>query len=456
LSEAHEYANKNAERFKEQLKELLRIPSVSTLPEHQQDVRKTAEWLAEDLRQSGMHSVQLLETPGNPVVYGEWLEAGEDVPTVLVYGHYDVQPASIEDGWEHDPFDPQERDCKIYARGATDNKGQHFAHMKAVESLMFTNGRLPVNIKFMLEGEEEVSSTNLSNLIIAEKERFKANLCVISDGGMPSMNMPAITYGLRGIVAMEVTVHGPSADLHSGRYGGTVHNPLQALAEVIAALHNADGSVAVPGFYDDVIPLERAEREELAKHGITEARWHNDTGAPETWGEAAYTLEERIGARPTLEINGIAGGFSGPGFKTVLPAKAMAKISCRLVPNQQPERIYDLVCDYITRLTPPTVRVEFQSHGGSPAALVNLNAPAIQAAITAYEKGWGETPIFNRAGGSIPVVSDVQHTLGIPVILMSLGLHSDGAHGPNEHFHVDCFQKGIDTIIHFLEEVAHC
>lgn len=454
MTKAHDYARANALLFREQLKDLLRIPSISTLPEHTADMWKAAEWLAEDLQRIGF-SVTLLPTPGNPVVYAEWLEAGENAPTVLVYGHYDVQPAEIADGWAHDPFDPQEHDDKLYARGATDDKGQLFAHIKAVESLLAADGELPVNVKFILEGEEEVSSVNLSALIAQERERLKANVCVISDGGMPGLNTPAITYALRGMMAMEVTVQGPARDLHSGKFGGTVHNPLQALCEIIAQLHYPDGSVAVPGFYDDVIPLEVEERAELAKNGITLERWQSDTGAQLPWGEPGYSLEERIGARPTLEINGIAGGFYGSGFKTVLPAKALAKISCRLVANQQPDRIYDLLCSYISQIAPPGVQVTFTSHGGNHAALVNINTPAMQAAITAYQKGWGQTPIFNRAGGSIPVVGDVQHTLQMPVILMSLGLHSDGAHGPNEHFHLHCFHRGIDTVIYFLQEVAH-
>lgn len=452
MSNAHDYAAANASRFREQLKELVRIPSVSTLPGHAADMHRAAEWIVNEMRRIGLPHAELLRTPGNSVVYGEWLGAGENSPTVLIYGHYDVQPAAVEDGWDSDPFEPVERDGKIYARGVTDNKGQFFAHLKGVESLLTAEGRLPANVKFMIEGEEEVSGDNLSKLVADERARFKADVCLISDGGMPQYGVPAITYALRGIMAMELIVSGPATDLHSGRFGGTVHNPLQALAEIIAQLHAPDGSVAVPDFYDDVLPLDAEERAVLAKSGTTEDRWRSDTGAPQPWGEAGYTLEERIGARPTLEINGMAGGFSGPGFKTVLPAKAMAKISCRLVPHQDPDSIFKLVSERIRHIAPPTVQVECRPHSGGRPVLVNRDTPFMQAASRAYEKVWGVKPVFNRAGGSIPVVADVQQVLGLPVILMSLGLHSDLAHGPNEHLLIECFEKGIDTSIYALHE----
>ncbi|MFO7321819.1 MAG: dipeptidase [Chloroflexota bacterium] len=449
----HEYARSQQPAFLEQLKELIRIPSVSTNPENAGDVRRAAEWLAADMRRIGM-DVEIVDTPGHPIVYGEWLGAGPDKPTVLIYGHYDVQPAERETGWDTDPFEPVIKDGKLYARGSSDDKGQMFAQLKAVESLLLSDAKSPVNIKFLAEGEEEVSSLHLGEFVTANRERLKADVCVISDSGILAKDQPSIVYSLRGLTYMELHVQGPDKDLHSGGFGGGVHNPAQALCELIAALHNPDGSIAVPGFYDDVLPLSAQEREEIKKTDWTEEEWLRITGVPQVWGEAGYSLRERIGARPTLEVNGLLSGFTGEGAKTVLPAKAMAKISCRLVANQSPQRIYELVRDYIAQITPPTVRSEVRLlHTGEPA-LVDLNSPAIQLAITAYEKGWGKTPVFVREGGSIPIVADFQRELGLPVILMGFGLDTDGAHGPNEHFDIEMYYRGIDTAIYFLQEAA--
>jgi acetylornithine deacetylase/succinyl-diaminopimelate desuccinylase-like protein len=372
---------------------------------------------------------------------------------VLVYGHYDVQPAVKEDGWDSDPFEPVERGGFIYARGSSDDKGQMLAQVKAIESLLASGGA-PVNIKVLIEGEEEIGSMHLGDVVRANKDRLKADLCVISDGGMQSIDCPSITYSLRGLLAMELEVTGPSHDLHSGQYGGTVHNPAQAVAEIVAKLHNPDGSVAVPGFYDDVFVLGADERAELAKSAPTEADWRKATGAPQPWGEPGYAIHERTGARPTLEINGIGGGFQEAGFKTVLPAKAMAKISCRLVANQQSHKIFEQIKKYLATITPPTVKVELHKHSAGEPANVDLKTPALQAAVGAYEKGWGKRPVFTREGGSIGIVADFQHELGLPVILMGYGLDDDGAHGPNEHYSIEMFHRGIDTAIYFHEEVA--
>jgi acetylornithine deacetylase/succinyl-diaminopimelate desuccinylase-like protein len=391
-------------------------------------------------------------TPGHPCLW-RTSPAGW-APAVLVYGH-DVQPAVMEDGWLSDPFEPVERDGRIYARGSSDDKGQVFVHLKAAEATLASEGKLPVNIKFLIEGEEEIGSPNVGQFIDQHLERLKADICVISDTGMPSIDQPVIVHALRGNVKMELVVTGPSNDLHSGGYGGSVHNPAQAIAEIIAQLHNPDGSVAVPGFYDDVLPLSPEEREELTKTEISEEALKQMTDVPQTWGEPGFTLRERIGARPTLEITGIASGYYGEGFKTVLPARAIAKISCRLVANQKPHRIYELVRDYIAQITPPTVRSELcLLKGGSAAAHMDIRTPALQAAIAAYEKGWGKRPVFMREGGSIPVVVDFQQKLGLPVVLMGFGLTTDGAHGPNENFTIEMFHKGIDTAIRFLQEVA--
>ncbi|MBC7871667.1 MAG: dipeptidase, partial [Chitinophagaceae bacterium] len=354
MTTPHEYAKSHAQDFRAQLHDLLRIPSVSTLPQRTDDVRRTAEWLAADMRRVGIQNVEVMPTGGHPVVYGDWLGAGDSAQTVLIYGHYDVQPAEKSDGWIDDPFDPVERDGKIYARGASDDKGQAFIHVKAVESLLQTEGKLPVNVKFVIEGEEEIGSPNLVSFIIENRDKLKADVCVISDSGMLSPEQPSIVYALRGLTAMEIIVQGPNIDLHSGAYGGAVHNPVQALAEIVAKLHNEDGSIAVPGFYDDVLALSTEERAELKKTNWSDEEWQHITGVNRPWGEANFNIRERIGARPTLELNGIAGGFYGDGIKTVLPARALAKVTCRLVANQKPQRIFELVRDYVAQIAPPT------------------------------------------------------------------------------------------------------
>lgn len=454
MTSAHDYAHKHAEAFRQQLHDLLRIPSVSTLPQHNVDTRRAANWLTADMTRIGLQNVQLFETPRHPIVYGEWLNAGENTPTVLIYGHYDVQPAEMSDGWSSAPFEPVERDGSIYARGASDDKGQVFAQLKAVESLLLGARTLPVNLKFLIEGEEEIASENLSAFIKANTDLLKTDICVISDTALFAPGQPSIIYSLRGMTYMEVHVSGPAQDLHSGVYGGTVHNPAQALAEIIAALHNPDGSVNIPGFYDDVLTLSDEERAELTRTNWTVEKWRDSTGAPEPWGEPAFTFRERIGARPTLEVNGLLSGFTGAGAKTVLPARAMAKISCRLVANQNSQKIYELVRDHIQQITPPTVRSEVRLINFAEPAFVDINTPAMQAAITAYEQGWGARPIFMREGGTLPVVTDMQQVLGAPVVLMGFGLDDDGAHGPDEHFVIEHFHKGIDTAIHFLQAVG--
>ncbi|MBL8161102.1 MAG: dipeptidase [Anaerolineae bacterium] len=452
---SHEFVTAHIDHFRAQLFDLLRIPSVSTSPQHTADVRRAAEWLAADLRRIGMTRVEIMPTEGHPIIYAEWLGAGTHAKTVLIYGHYDVQPAAKADGWHTEPFEPIEKDGAIYARGSSDDKGQVFAHIKAAEALLANGGQSPVNLKFLIEGEEEVGSTHLGDFITANREMLRADVCVISDSGMPTADQPAIVYGLRGIVGMQVDVYGPAQDLHSGTYGGAVHNPAQALAEIIAKLHNPDGSVAVPGFYDDVLPLSETERAELRQSALDEAIWLAQVGAPQPWGEAQYAIHERTGARPTLEINGMAGGFIETGMKGVLPARAFAKISCRLVADQQPDRILQHVRDHILNLAPPTVRVEVTPlSSGSGPAFVDIQTPAMQASIEAYAQGWGKRPVFMREGGSIPVVTDFQQELGLPVILMGFGLNNDGAHGPNEHFVTEMFRKGIHTALYFYEAVG--
>jgi acetylornithine deacetylase/succinyl-diaminopimelate desuccinylase-like protein len=450
---AHDYARQNTTRFQQQLKELLRIPSISTSPEHRADVQRAAEWIAADMRRIGFTTVEIIPTRWHPVVYAEWLGAGPDAPTVLIYCHYDVQPAAINDGWHTLPFEPTEHDGKIYARGAIDSKSNVVAQLKAAEAMLATGGS-PVNLKLMFEGDEETTAEAMTEFVTAHHDRLKADVCIVCDGSMADREQPDIAYALRGILEMELEVFGPRQDLHSGHYGGTVHNPIQALAEIITQLHNPDGSIAVPGFYDDVLSLEADERAELAKAlPLLEADWHEVTAAPKQWGEPDYNLHERIGARPTLEINGITGGFVGEGFKTVLPGKALAKISCRLVANQQCQAIFERVHNYVAQITPSTVRADLRLISTGEASIIDRQSSAVQALLRANEKSWGKRPMFMREGGSIPVVVDLQRELHAQIVLMSPG-YGGGAHGPNEHVYLDIWHRGIDTILYFCDELA--
>lgn len=450
---ARAYSREHAERFRHELHELLRIPSISTEPAHAGDVRQAAEWLADHMRGLGVQNVQIFPTAGHPVVYGEWLAAGPDKPTVLVYGHYDVVPAAIEDGWETPPFEPVERDGKIYARGATDDKGQLFIHIKALESYLATGGA-PVNLKFLLEGEEEISSPHLRPFVEAHLDLLAADVCVISDSSMRVIEEPAILHSLRGMTYVEIEVGGPADDLHSGFYGGAVHNPALALVEILSKMHNPDHSIAVPGFYDDVVPLTPFERTEIAKTDLSEEQLKEATGVPAAWGEAANTIRERVSARPTLEINGLGSGWTGPGPKTIIPMTALAKVSCRLVGNQDPQKIYQQIKDYVEEITPSSVTVEVRLLTTGEPALIPADLPELQAAARAYEKGWGATPRFTRGGGSIPIVADIYTLMKIPVVMMGYGLDTDGLHGANEHFTIEMFHRGIETAIVYLDELA--
>ncbi len=452
---ARQYAREHADAFQQQLLEMLRIPSLSGDPAHAGDVRHTAEWLAAHLQALGLESARVMPTAGHPVVYAEWLGAGPDKPTVLVYGHYDVVPAAMEDGWDTPPFEPVVKDGKIFARGATDNKGQLFIHIKALESYLEASGGAPVNVRILLEGEEEISSPNLTPFIKEHLDLLKADVCVISDTSMRAIEEPAITHSLRGMTYIELEVEGPKEDLHSGLWGGAAHNPALALVEILGKLYNPDHTIAVPGFYDDVVPLTQAEREMIAKTALTEEQYKETTGVPATWGDANYTIRERISARPTLDINGIWSGWTGPGPKTIIPQKAGAKLSSRLVGNQDPNRIYALLKKHIESIAPKTVRVSVSLLTTGMPALIPFDIPEMQAASRAYEKAWGYTPVFTRGGGSIPVVADIASLLRIPVVMMGYGLDSDGLHSPNEHYSIEMFQRGIDTAIVYLEELAH-
>jgi acetylornithine deacetylase/succinyl-diaminopimelate desuccinylase-like protein len=451
---ARQYSRANAERFRRELHEMLRIPSLSADPAHAADVRRMADWLAAHLREVGIENARVMPTAGHPVVYGEWLGAGPDKPTVLVYGHYDVVPAALEDGWETPPFEPVEKDGRIYARGATDDKGQLFIHVKALESYLKTAGAAPANVKFLLEGEEEVSSPNLAPFIKQHLELLKADVCVISDSSMARIEEPAIMHSLRGMTYIEIEAHGPKEDLHSGLWGGAAHNPALALVEIIGKLYNPDNTIAVPGFYDDVAPLSDDERAMIAKTDLTEEQYKAATGVPVLWGDKRFGIRERIAARPTLDINGLWSGWSGPGPKTIIPATAGAKLSSRLVGNQDPHKIYALLKSYIESLAPPTVRVEVRLLTTGEPALIPFDLPEMQAAARAYATGWGAAPVFTRGGGSIPIVADIRNLMQIPVVLMGYGLDSDGLHSPNESYSIEMFERGIETAIVYLEELA--
>ncbi len=447
-----DYVQSNHERFLEELKEYLRIPSISTDSAHADDVASCAQWLAEHLREIGIEEVDVEQTDGHPIVYAEHCTA-PGKPTILIYGHYDVQPPDPLDLWQTPPFEPDVRDGKIFARGATDDKGQLFAHLKGLQAHLDTRGELPVNIKLLIEGEEEVGSPNLTPWVIANKERLACDAVVISDSSMFAPGLPTITYGLRGLTYFEVTVHGPGHDLHSGLFGGTVPNPINELAKIIAQLHDDEGRVAIPGFYDDVIALTDEERAQFAELPFDDEAYRAETGAPGLQGETGYTTLERKWARPTLDCNGIWGGFTGEGAKTVLASHATAKISCRLVPGQDPAKVLELAKAYIEEIAPATVTVDFVEHHGGDPVLIDRDNDSVRAACRALRKSWDADPVFTRGGGSIPVVATFANELGSPTILMGLGLDDDRLHSPNEKFNLDCFYKGIETSAYLWNEL---
>jgi acetylornithine deacetylase/succinyl-diaminopimelate desuccinylase-like protein len=452
--QARAYASEHRADFEQQLFDLLRIPSISAESQHKADMQRTAQWIAHEFQRIGVTRTEVLPTGGHPVVFAEYTGAGEGAKSVLVYGHYDVQPASLSDGWHSEPFEPTVRDGIVYARGSSDDKGQFFVHLKALESYLKTSGAAPINLKYLIEGEEEVGSPNLTAFIQANKDLLKADLCVISDTGSSTPDQPNIVMSVRGLSYMEIHVQASNIDLHSGGYGGVVHNPALALIQILSKMHDENNHILVPGFYEDVVPLSEQDRAELAKMPSSEEDLMRITGIPASWGEAGYTLRERVGARPTFEINGLLSGWTGEGSKTVLPAKAMAKISCRLVANQNPDRIYERVRNYVAQITPPSVRSEVKLLNKGEPALIPLDAPGMSAAARAYERGWGKSPMFVREGGSIPVVADFARELGLGAVMMGFCLNSDGAHGPDEHFSLDMFARGIQTAICFLEEVS--
>jgi len=448
-----DFINTHRDRYVEELKAYLAIPSISALPQHADDVKRCAQWTADEMRRIGMENVELVETPGFPVVYGDWLGA-EGAPTILFYGHYDVQPVDPLELWESPPFDATVRDGEIYARGSADDKGQVFMHFKAIEAHLKQNGRLPCNIKVILEGEEEVGSANLDNFVKDHKDKLSADVVVISDSPMFDRGIPSICYGLRGLVYVQIDLRGTKSDLHSGSFGGAVANPAFQLATILAQMKDKSGRIKIPGFYDDVRQLREEEREQWKRLPFNEKRYAKELGAPKLWGETGYSTLERVWARPTFEVNGILSGFTGEGAKTVIPAVAMAKVSMRLVPNQDPDKIAKLFEDHVHKVAPKSVEVKVtRMHGGKPW-MTDFDNKYVQAAGRAIQKGFGKEPVFNREGGSIPVVATFSEILGLPSVLFGVGLPDENAHAPNEKLDLGNFHGGIIASAYLYDEIA--
>ena len=452
VTSSNPYIEQNQQRFLDELFELLRIPSVSADKKFKDDVKRAADYIKVKLEAAGADQAEICQTEGHPIVYAEKV-VDRSLPTVLVYGHYDVQPADPYDLWHTPPFEPTIRDEKIYARGSSDDKGQMYMHIKAFETMM-QSGSLPCNVKFMIEGEEEVGSANLGKFIVANKEKLAADMILISDTGIISNEHPSITVGLRGLSYLEVEVTGPNRDLHSGMYGGAVENPINVLCEIIHKMKDDKGRITIPGFYDKVVDLSQEERNAMAKQPFSLEKFKKDLAINEVFGEEGYSTLERIGIRPTFDVNGIWGGYTGEGAKTVLPSKASAKISMRLVPNQDPDEVTHLFTEYFHKLAPGTVKVKVTPHHGGEPAMVSTKSLAYQAAARAVEEAWGKTPIPTREGGSIPIVALFQKVLGLDSLLMGFGLDEDAIHSPNESYGIFNYIKGIETITLFYKHFA--
>jgi acetylornithine deacetylase/succinyl-diaminopimelate desuccinylase-like protein len=448
------YTQSKRARSVSELKEFIRFATVSAQPQHAEDLTKCAAWLADHLKRVGLEHVEVIPTHRHPIVYADWRRAPPGTPTVLFYGHYDVQPAEPLAEWRSPPFEPVVRGQDIFGRGASDNKGQMFAHVKAIESFLETAGALPVNVMCLFEGEEEIGSPNLASFLAANRSGLLADCAVVSDTQIPSPSQPAITYALRGGLSVELEARGPQRELHSGVFGGAVHNPLQALCEIIARLHDGRGRITIPGFYDRVRHWDAEERAYMRQVGPSDARMLRDASATKAWGESGYSLYERTTIRPSLTVSGVVGGYQGPGVKAAIPTCAVAKLNFRLVPDQDPREIDRLFREYVARITPPGVRTGIRTLMCAKPALVDRTHPAIVAAARAYHQVFGAPTIFLRNGGTIPVVNLIHETLGIPVVLMGFGLPDDRIHGPNEKFHLPNFHKGIATSIRFLAEMG--
>ncbi|MEL7627043.1 MAG: dipeptidase [Anaerolineaceae bacterium] len=441
------YFHINQKQLTEAYLNLLRIPSISTNPDHKADMVKAAEYLSKTLAELGFERVEIFQTKMHPILFAEKRSSNPEAKTLLIYGHYDVQPVDPLDEWKSDPFQPEFRGENVYARGASDMKGQVMASILALESVVKTS-ELPINIKYLLEGEEEIGSPSLDKFIIDNADMLSCDMILNPDAGMVGMNQPTLVYGLRGMTYFEVRVDGPKADLHSGLWGGNVANPATVLSEIIAKLHNPDGSVAIPGFYDRVVPLTDDERKQIAANKTSDQAFLDITGSPALYGEEDYTPLERQGARPTLDVNGFYSGFIGDGAKTIIPAYAKAKISCRLVPDQDPMEIYNLAKNYILSIAPDTVRTKIFLHSAGPAYLAN-DAPGAENLVEAFREVWNAPVTFKREGGSIPVATVMLQELGVKSLLTGFGLPDDGIHSPNEHQHYPTWLKGIEALIRF-------
>ena len=448
-----DFIHTSRDRYLGELKEYLAIPSVSALPEHEADVTRCADWTTEEMRRVGLEHVRLIETPGNPVVYGDWLGA-PGAPTILFYGHYDVQPVDPLELWTTPPFEATVRGGEIYARGAADDKGQVFMHFKAIEAYRRDGGPLPLNIKVIIEGEEEIGSVNLDAFVRDHRDELAADVVVISDSPMFDRGVPSLCYGLRGLTYFQIDLRGTTSDLHSGSFGGAVANPAFVLAQILSQMKDRSGRVKISGFYDDVRDLKSEERQEFAKLPFNDRRYRKELGAPRLAGEKGYTTLERVWGRPTFEVNGLLSGFTGSGAKTVIPAVAMAKVSMRLVPDQEPDKIAAQFEAYVRKLAPNTVELSVtRMHGGKPW-MTDFDNPFVKAAGRAIERGFGQTPVLIREGGSIPVVSTFQEVLGLPSVLFGIGLPDENAHAPNEKLDLENFHNGVVAAAYLYQEFA--
>ena len=453
-SSAVAFARENHPRFLNELKALLRIPSVSTLPEHRDDCRKAAETLLAELKRIGMESARLIESEGHPLVYADWLHAAGK-PIVLIYGHYDVQPPDPLDEWLSPPFEPTERNGNLYARGSADDKGQIWAQVKAVESLLVANGSLPLNVRILFEGDEEVGGEGIAQYVASKPADLKADFALVSDTELFAPGLPTLCVGLRGMIYTELEVRGAKTDLHSGMYGGAAPNPFVSICHIIAKLKDENGNILIPGFYDGIIPPSPEELAAWRSLPFDEEEYRKaEVGSKQLVGEAGYSVLERTWARPTVDVHGIPGGFTGAGAKTVIPAKAVAKVSMRLVPGMTPAKAFELYKSYVEKIAPVGVDVEVRLiHAGDPC-LIPVNNRYIQAATRALHEVWGKDTVFIRSGGSIPIVTDFQDALKIPSVMMGFGLPDDNLHAPNEKFHIPNFHRGIETICLFFEKLG--
>ena len=452
---AVDYARKQQTRFLSELKDLLRIPSVSTLPEHKNDVRRAAEFVAQQMRSIGLENVEVMPTAGHPLVYGDWLHAAGK-PTVICYGHYDVQPPDPLDEWTTPPFEPTERNNNLYARGAVDDKGQMYMHLKALEALMKTGGgKLPVNVRLLIEGEEEVGGESIAKFVREHPQRLKADVALVSDTEMFAPDLPTLCIGLRGMVYTELEAAGARVDLHSGMYGGVAPNPLEALARIIAKLKDENGKVLIPGFYDKVQKPSAEERQAWSRLPFDEEEYRQaEIGSSRLTGEPGLTVQERTWARPTVEVHGIPGGFVGAGGKTVIPARASAKISMRLVPDQEPAEIYDRFSAFVQKNVPAGISLKIKQFSLADPIVVRTDNHFVRAASAAMKEVFGKETLFIRSGGSIPIVADFEKSLKIPSVMMGFGLPDDNLHAPNEKFHIPNFYRGIESIIRFFQKLA--